>query len=112
QDRVNTKEMMKTVNLTPESPSARVVLKIGRKPAELIVNVTDRQTGKPVEAFFVRLITDSSSACSGSGGFKLGGSSGVRVPIPAATDVLLEVSAIGYKSWYFSDPTDPTRPVL
>jgi hypothetical protein len=105
-------KLMKTVQLTPESPIARVVLKIGPKPAELIVNVTDRQTGKPVETFFVRWIADTSSACSGNGNFTGRGTSGVRVPIRAATDVIVEVSATGYKSWYFSDPSDPTRPVL
>jgi hypothetical protein len=111
QDKESTK-MMKTVNLTPESPTAHVVLKIGPKPAELIVNVTDSQTGKPVNTFFVRWITDTSSACSGTGNFMRAGTSGVRVPIRAAADMLIEVSATGYKSWYFSDPSDPSRPVL
>jgi hypothetical protein len=107
-----TTKKMTTVKLTPESPTARVVLKIGQKPAELTVNVTDRQTGKAVSTFFVRLIMDKSSACSGYANFMRAGTSGVRVPIHPATDVLLEVSATGYKSWYFSDPSDPTRPVL
>jgi hypothetical protein len=111
QDNETTK-MMKTVQLTPELPTARVVLKIGEKPAGLIVNVTDRQTGKPVETFFVRWIADTSSACSGNGNFTRAGTSGVRVPIRAATDVVVEVSAVDYKSWFFSDPSDPTRPVL
>jgi hypothetical protein len=111
QDNEATK-MMKTVQLTPELPTARVVLKIGQKPAGLIVNVTDRQTGKPVDTFSVRWITDTSSVCSGNGIFGRAGTSGVRVPIRAATDVVVEVSATGYKSWYFSDPSDPTRPVL
>jgi hypothetical protein len=76
------------------------------------VNVTDRQTGKRVDTFFVRWITDTSSACSGNGNFMRAGTSGVRVSIRAATDMLIEVSATGYKSWYFSDPSDPSRPVL
>jgi hypothetical protein len=105
-------KMMKTVQLTPELPTARVVLKIGQKPAGLIVNVTDRQTGKPVDTFTVRWITDTFSACSGDDIFEGAGTSGVRVPIRAATDVLLEVSAVGYKNWFFSDPSDPSRPVL
>jgi hypothetical protein len=107
-----TTRKIKTVNLTPELPTARVVLKIGQKPAGLIVNVTDRQTGKPVETFFVRWMADTASACSGNGNFMRAGTSSVRVPIRAATDVIVEVSAVGYKSWFFSDPSDPSRPVL
>jgi hypothetical protein len=64
------------------------------------------------ETFFVRWIADTSSPCSGNGNFMRAGISGVRVPIRAATDVVVEVSATGYKSGYFSDPSDPTRPVL
>ncbi len=87
-----TTRKIKTVRLTPELLTARVVLRIGQKPAGLIMKVTDRRTGKPVKTFFVRWIADASPACSGNGNFMRAGTSGVRVPIRAATDVVVEVS--------------------
>lgn len=101
------------VTLTAKAPVAHVALKVGPKPGELIVNVTDKMTGKAVDSFFVRLIKDSTGYCSGVGNFeKEPGSSGARVPIGPATEAIVEVSARGYKNWFYSNPSDPSRPVL
>jgi hypothetical protein len=101
------------VALSAKAPTAHVALKIGPRPGELIVSVTDKTTGKAVDSFFVRLIADTTGYCSGVGNFtKQPGTSGVRVPIGTATDVLVEVSAKGYKNWFYSDPASPSRPVL
>jgi hypothetical protein len=76
----------------------------------LIVSVTDKTTGKAVDSFFVRLIADTTGYCSGTG--QQAGSSSVRVPVGAATETVVEVSAKGYKNWFYSDPSNPSRPVL
>ncbi|MGB8582964.1 MAG: hypothetical protein WCD47_19255 [Candidatus Sulfotelmatobacter sp.] len=102
-----------TVTLTATAPTARVVLKLGPKPGTLIVSVSDKATGNVLHSFFVRLIADRASYGSGVGNFaKQPGTSGIRVPIAPATDFLFEVSATGYKNWYYSDASDPSRPVL
>jgi hypothetical protein len=101
-----------TVTLTTKAPIAHVALSAGPKPGELIVNVMDKTTGKAVHSFFVTLIGDTAGFCSGTGNFRQAGASGVRVPIPPATDVIVEVSAEGYKNWFYTDPSDSSRPVL
>lgn len=51
--------------------------------------------------------------CSGGGNFARDtGSSSARVPVGAATETVVEVSAKGYKNWFYSDPPNPSRPVL
>jgi hypothetical protein len=69
--------------------------------------------GKVVEPFFVRVIADTTGYCAGAGNFaKQPGTSGVRVPVGLTTEFLVEVSAPGYRNWFYSDPSDPSRPVL
>jgi hypothetical protein len=75
--------------------------------------VTDNATSKAVDSFFVRLTADTTGYGSGVGNFaKEPGSSGARVPVGSATEVIVEVSAKGYKNWFYFDPSDPSRPVL
>jgi hypothetical protein len=52
-------EMARTqmVTLSAKAPTAHVALKIGPRPGELIVSVTDKTTGKAVGSFFVRRAT-------------------------------------------------------
>lgn len=103
-----------TVTLTRQAPMARVTLTVGPKPGVLIINVTNKATGKALNSFFVRLIAESGGYCSGSGNFRRLYNSGeaVLVPVGSATEAIVEVSAQGYKSWFYSDPSDPSRPVL
>lgn len=105
--------MVTMVTLSTKAPTAHVALKIGPRPGELIVSVTDKTTGKAVGSFFVRLIADTTGYSSGVGNFARDtGSSSARVPVGAATEAIVEVSAKGYKNWFYSDPSNPSRPVL
>jgi len=102
-----------TVMPSAQVPVAHVALKVGPKPGELIVNVRDKTSGKNVDSFFVRLIADTTGYCSGVGNFpNQPGSVGARVPVGSGTEAVVEVSAKGYKNWYYSDPSEPSRPVL
>ena len=102
-----------TVTLAETAPTARIVLKLGPKPGTLIVSVSDKATGNVLHSFFVKLIADRASYGSGVGNFaKQPGTSCIRVPITPATDFLFEIRAKGYKTWYYTDPSDPSRPVL
>lgn len=103
----------KAVTLTPQAPVARVRLTVGPKPGVLEINVTDKTTGKTLSAFFVRIITDSGGGyCAGSAHFRRPYSGVGRVPLSAGTEEIVEVRAPGYKSWFYTDPADPSRPVL
>jgi len=98
------------VTLSAKAPTAHVALKIGPRPGELIVSVTDKTTGEAVDSFFETLIADTTGHCSGVGNFARDtGSSSARVPVGAATETVVEVSAKGYKNWFYSDPSSPPR---
>jgi hypothetical protein len=103
-----------TVVLTKANPTAHVVLKVGPKPAVLVLIVSDRITGKAIDDFMIRTI----GADGGGGGaaglayFRQTDEGGREVPISPLFDVLLGVTAKGYKNWFYSNPADPSDPTL
>jgi hypothetical protein len=101
------------VTLTPDHRSATVVLELGPKAGRLIPSVTDKFTGKPIIDFEVSWTIFDSDApnSSSSGGQAIG--QGVRGAIvPPEKDCVLEISARGYKNWFYHDPSDPSRPAF
>ncbi|MGA8271212.1 MAG: hypothetical protein WB919_06595 [Candidatus Sulfotelmatobacter sp.] len=101
-----------TVILSSKAPVAHVVLTVGPKPGELILNVTDKATGKVVDSVFISLMGEPGGYCSGTGNFRRDTTSGVRVPISPGDESILEISAKGYKNWFYTDPSDPSHPVI
>ena len=57
-----------TVVLTAAQPTAHVVLKVGPKPAVLVLSVADRITGKAIEDFMIRTIGADGRSGAGSAG--------------------------------------------
>jgi hypothetical protein len=94
-----------TVTLTPQDPLAHVVLKVGPRPGELSIAIRDKVTGKPIESSEVR-------TTQGSHTFIHQNSSTTTVLIRPDLDFMVQVSAPGYKIWYYIDPDDPSQPVL
>jgi hypothetical protein len=92
-------EVFPTVTLTPSAPAATLKIQVGRKSAVLTGSVTNAVTGAPINA-----------------GFKLARASSLekwistsmapryRVLLPPGTDVLVEVSAAGFKTWTLCSP--------
>jgi hypothetical protein len=70
----------------------------------VILTVTDRSTGKPVDSFSTLCLTDD------KGTFGQVNKGQVRVP-PNADFVLL-VRAKGYEPWFYSDRANPSRTSL
>jgi|HubBroStandDraft_1064217.scaffolds.fasta_scaffold06011_3 hypothetical protein len=101
-----------TVVLTEANPIARVRVKVGPKPAMLALSVTDRTSGKAIDGFMIRIIKDSGSFDAGTGYFAPAPEGGREVPVSPLSDFLLEVTAKGYKSWFYSNPADPSDPTL
>jgi len=95
----------KTVVLTPEKPAANVILNLGGRPGELSIVVTDKASGKPVAPCTARSIQGDHTfinACETQ----------FTLRLRPDTDVMIQVSAPGYKNWYYIDPNDPSQPVL
>jgi hypothetical protein len=103
-----------TVVLTKANPTAHVVLKVGPKPAVLVLIVSDRITGKAIDDFMIRTIgSDGVGAGSAGLGYFPQTDEGYReVPVSPLFDVILEVTAKGYKNWFYSNPADPSDPTL
>jgi hypothetical protein len=94
-----------TVSLTSQDPLAPVLLRVGPPPGELTIAVRDKVTGKPVQSSKVR-------TTQGAHTFINENSSTTIVWVRPDADVMVQISAPGYKTWYYIDPDDPSQPVL
>lgn len=94
------------IALTESKPVAEVTLQIGPRPAEIDLRVTDKATGKPISAFTARWIRIDDEPAT------FVESNKNPLFVPPNVDVLLIVQARGYKRWFYSDVTSPSRPVL
>ena len=104
---------LQTVTLTPEEPFGRVILRIGPRPGILNLSLRDKETGEFVWSAQIHLsVASRKLGSSGTGNFEKSESSGLRVPIRPNSDVILEVSAPGYKTWFYTDPTTPSQRTL
>jgi hypothetical protein len=101
----------KTVTLTPSQLLATVALKLGPKPGVLLLpSVKDKLTGKPIISFQVSWEISRPNV-SLSGGETIG--QGIkRTIVPPEQYFRLTISAPGYKTWIYHDPSDPSRPAL
>jgi hypothetical protein len=95
------------VELTELKPVAHVTVHIGPQPAEIDLRVTDKATGKQVESFTVRWLGIDEGPTT-----LFVESANNPVFLPPNVDVLLIVQARGYKRWFYTDLTSPSRPVL
>jgi hypothetical protein len=100
-DPAYSEENQAAIALSPDRPADSVVISI-RKAGIVTLDVTDKTTGKPV-----------------SGSYKLSvprrwetqGEISYPLLIHPSTDVMLEVSAKGYKTWFYSDASNPSHPL-
>jgi hypothetical protein len=95
------------VKLTPEEPFARVVLTVGPRPGELKLTVKEKTTGQFLQSFNLLWITvDATNWVISSDS-----TAGKPVLIPPDTDLIVEVSAAGYRKWSYLDPSN-SQPIL
>lgn len=100
------------VTLTPNQPSATVVLKLGPKPGLLLPSVKDKVTRKPITVFQVSwAISDSDepNRTHYSGGQTIS-QMNERALVPPEKNLVLTISANGYEKWVYHDPSDASRP--
>lgn len=102
-DPAYSEENQAAIELSPERPSGSVTISI-RKAGIVTLDVRDKTTGNRVSGRYQLSLPQR---------WKRGGE--VPVPYPLlihpATDVMLEVSARGYKTWFYSDASNPSRPL-
>lgn len=108
---LNQTRARQTVTLTMQEPSASITIKLAPRAGILIGTVGDSVTGKPVNKMqVIWMATASSNAASGSSGTYDKGE--FRVNLPTKSDLLVFVSAPGYKTWFYRDLADPSQAEL
>lgn len=90
------------VVLSTQYPGASITIKLAPKAGMLIGTVRDSLTAKPVQQIQVAYVSTEGKG-SGSAGTYNGE---FRVNLPTTSDYVIVVSAPGYKSWIYIDPTD------
>ena len=95
------------VTLTATAPYAHVTLRL-KSGGILLGSVTDALSGKPVHQFRVQY---QELNREGSGGaYAYDGH--FRTLVPPASDLVVIVTAQGYKGWVYTDSDNQSRPVL
>jgi hypothetical protein len=97
-------QVFPTVTLTETAPTANVIVKVGPPAAIIRGGVTDAVTGKPVDvSVLMRRVSNPEEW------FSVGQRSNYRVLVPPNADIVLEVSAPGYQTWYYGGANDPLK---
>lgn len=101
---MNQTHTQQTVTLTAQDPVANVTIKLAPRAGTLIGTVRDSVTGKPIGKHVNVTWMQTDGASSGSSGTS-GQLGTFRVNLPTK-DLLVFVSAPGYKTWFYRDPSD------
>jgi Carboxypeptidase regulatory-like domain len=90
-----------TVTLTASAPTADITLKVGPPAGVMSGSVTNAVTGAPVlTGFLLRRISNPGYWIS------MSQKADYRVLVPPSVEVSVEVSAPGYKTWFYGGPSD------
>jgi hypothetical protein len=96
--------MFPTVTLTAGLPKADITLKVGPPSGVILGTVASAVTSEPVSAtFLLRRVSDPDNWISFSQ------RADYRALVPASVAVFVEVSAPGYKTWFYGGPTDTLK---
>lgn len=85
--------------ITPASPTADVLIRLGPKAGVLMGSVTNAETGAPVDAGFKLTRTAPTNDW-----YSTSAESRYWVLLPSSVDVFVEVSAPGFKTWTSPGP--------
>jgi uncharacterized surface anchored protein len=96
------------VELTVQDPAAEVTVRLRPRGGVLLGSVLDEFTGQPLKRAWLNY-QDIDGKASGS---SLISDGRILLAVPTDCDLVIVVSAEGYKGWIFTDPANPARPVL
>jgi len=91
------------------NPSPEITVRLRPGGAILSGTVRDKSNGKPVKGIFIQYL-DVDGKASGSSPLTSDGE--FHVTLPPERDLVVIVHADGYKGWVYTDPSNPSRPVL
>jgi hypothetical protein len=106
---INNQSRGQKVTVSAANPSPEVTVRLRPGGAVLSGTVRDKSNGKPVKGVSVQYL-DVDGKASGSSRLYTDGE--FHVTLPPECDLVVIVSANGYKGWVYTDPLSPTRPVL
>lgn len=92
------------VTVSTSDPTPNVVIRLKPRAGMVIASVRDKITGKPIDSFTVDYLSVQKRASGGSSGAHEGT---LSLALPTASDILLVVTAQGYRTWYYSDGDSP-----
>jgi hypothetical protein len=98
------------ITLTAENPSPNVTIRLRPRGAVLSGTVRDKATGESVKGFRVQYLDVDGKAAGGAPPFTKDGE--FHVTLPPLCDLVIIVSAPGYRGWVYTDSSNPSRPVL
>jgi hypothetical protein len=96
--------VLNSENLAPE-----ITLRLRPRGGVLFGSVTDKFTGRAIKNGWVSY-QDIDGKASGSSVITSEGL--IRLAVPTECDLVIIVSAKGYKGWVYTDSSNPARPVL
>jgi len=99
-DPAYSEENQAAIALSSDRPTGSVIISI-RKAGIVTLNVRDKATERPVIGRYKLSVPRR---------WERQGEASYPLLIHPSTDVLLEVSARGYKTWVYSDASNPSRP--
>ena len=94
--------------LDGEAPSATLVLHLGPRAGALTGTVMDRATGNAVVSRYNLHFILKQTANPGRS-IEITSPPEFRLLVPPGVEVSLDVSADGYKSWFYADPLSPSK---
>jgi hypothetical protein len=100
-------EKGQTVTLTATAPYTNLTMRL-KTGGILLGSVTDAVSGKPVEQFRVQYEPLDEEG----GGTAFANHGHFRTVVPVATDLVVIVTAPGYKGWVYTDSENSSRPTL
>jgi len=100
----------KKITLTAANPSLNVTIRLHPKGAVLSGTVRDKTTGEPVKGVRVQYLDVDGKTAGGAPQPAKNGE--FHVTLPPSCDLVIIVSAPGYRGWVYTDSSNPLRPVL
>jgi hypothetical protein len=97
------------VTVTPENPSQNVIIRLRPRGGVLTGSVMDKVSGKAVEDAWIDYIAIDNG---GGGGNRRTVGGRFSMAVPTESNLLIYVSAEGYKGWVYTDGSNTAQPIV
>jgi hypothetical protein len=97
-----------SISITPQKPTAHLVVKLGARPGHITFNVVDKNSGLPIKGFEILVaVVDEHSILT-----RFEVRDQPLVAIPPDNDLLILVQANGYRRWFYMDGATAGQPTV